>query len=161
LDFDQNVDFWSYFLFLTKILIFDQHFDFWPIFRFLTKISIFDQYFDFWPKFRFLTKISIFDQNFDFWPKFRFFTKISIFVQNFNISPNFDQIYYQFNLNWQRVLFSSFSANELSGPLIGWKLIFDFSAYFFKSCIKVSCFRINVILFNVSVIQRKTPALDQ
>ena len=51
----------------NHISIFDQNLDFWPKFCFLTKISIFDQNFDFWPKFRFSIKISIFDQNSGFW----------------------------------------------------------------------------------------------
>ena len=39
--------------FLSPGSIFNQNLDLWPKFRFLTKI--FDQNFDFWPKFRFLT----------------------------------------------------------------------------------------------------------
>ena len=87
--FDESLDFWPKFRFLSKILIFKQNFDFWAKFRFLSKISIFHQTFDFWKnsikhsifekirsKFRFLKK-------FDFWSKFRLLLKF--FNQNFVI----------------------------------------------------------------------------
>jgi len=57
------------FLFLPKIRTFHQNLDFWTKFRCLTKIVIHAQNFDLCPR------ISIFVQNFDFCPKFRFLSK--------------------------------------------------------------------------------------
>jgi len=82
--FNEYLDFWRIFLFLTNMSIFDEYFNFWRKFRFLTKISILGEPFGFWPKFCFLTKILFFDQNFVFWPKFCFLAKILFFGQNYN-----------------------------------------------------------------------------
>ena len=96
----ENLNFWSKFQFLTKILIFERNLNFSKKIQFVNKSSIFQPNFNVSPKFQFLNKIYqpyTFEKILKcknlhkytvgiFLTKFQFFTTFLIFDTNFSFS---------------------------------------------------------------------------